>query len=521
MNENPLHEITEALEKAIAANKSLQSHLLAKLKKISELKRENRIKCLKINDALENHLRDEAMKEFGNDEIDFEMPETGKSVKCKQWINEDRKWKRRYFIDPDKCTPSPNTDEIQRRKWEGALASGTYAYRFTAWSKEESNLLITFAEEVRKEQQQQQQQQQQQENDQGGDDAVIVKDADIDFCEVAKRVKDKLATIKFSSAQKTTLYHHNYSLQGTSRLQYTPRSWIDYRVKFLNALSPSINKQSFTKEESLKIIEFLHKDKGNPNWAALAQELNTSRTPFQVFTHAQTKLYHSLRDLSHSSIFTRDEDELFFKFIAASGPQMVINSHTTTVMARRLFPHASGVQILNRANQSFINPQFINEKWSDEEERMLVMGMKVYGENAAPKAALLLDNRASRMVTDKWTRSLNPCYNTQPFSETEDKALIAAVKKRNSKIDNWNNIASKFPTRNPRMIINRWMELGKREDVAKLHGNQFVRWGVKQIGRTVRKSRRKDGDTGEEVLTSSDFAVRFKKRQRIAEETSL
>jgi len=124
-----------------------------------------------------------------------------------------------------------------------------------------------------------------------------------------------------------------------------------------------------------------------------------------------------------------------------------------------------------------LNPQFVNEKWSDEEERTLVMGMKVYGtENALPKAALLLDNRAAKLVSDKWTRSLNPCYNTQPFSETEDKALVAAVKKRNGKIENWNDIASKFPTRNPRMIINRWMETGKRKDVAKLHGNQFMRW---------------------------------------------
>jgi len=40
--------------------------------------------------------------------------------------------------------------------------------------------------------------------------------------------------------------------------------------------------------------------------------------------------------------------------------------------------------MLNRANQSLLNPQFATEKWSDEEERTLVMGMKVYGtENAA------------------------------------------------------------------------------------------------------------------------------------------
>lgn len=514
---NPLQETTTAIEQAIAANKSLQSRLLAKLEEISDTKRRNRLQCIQINTALENHLEDEANKDFGNDQLEFKMPNIGKSQKCRAWGNLDRKWKRHYFIDPDNSIPEPNADEIERRKWEGELASGSYVHRFTPWWKDEMSLLTKFAEEVRKEQHQQLQ-----ENDEG-DDPVIVKDGDIDFCEVAKRVQKELAKKLFTSAQRSTFHLHNYSLaEGTIRKKYTPRPWIDHRIKFLNSLSPSINKRPFTKEETLKIMEALHLHHGNPNWATLAQHLNTSRTPFQIFRHAQTKLSNTLRDLSDPSILSKDEDELLLKYIAASGPQMVINNHANIVLTRRFFPQASAIQMSTRINQSLVNPQFVNEKWTEEEERMVVMGMKVYqGEYAAPKAAFLVDSRSSKMVCDKWNRSLNPCYNTQPFSQIEDRAMIAAVKKRKGIINSWSEITSKFPLRHPAAVKNRWMELAKREDIVKLQGNQYMRWGMQRLGRKIKKSRRnEDGDTADlDVLASSDFAVRFKKKLRTSSET--
>jgi len=115
---------------------------------------------------------------------------------------------------------------------------------------------------------------------------------------------------------------------------------------------------------------------------------------------------------------------------------------------------------------------------------------------------------------------MNPCYNTQPFTAKEDKALIAAAKKTNASPDDWNAVALKFPSRNPRSLLNRWMELGKKEDVAKLQGNQLMKRGLRRIGRRVLRSTRNKKvvrDEGDDVLTASDFAVRFKKKQRTDE----
>ena len=68
----------------------------------------------------------------------------------------------------------------------------------------------------------------------------------------------------------------------------------------------------------------------------------------------------------------------------------MINNNTATLMAQKIFPHVSHFQIIHRAHNSLINPQFVNEKWSESEERALVMGMKVYDEsdNTPAKAAV-------------------------------------------------------------------------------------------------------------------------------------
>ena len=388
---NPLHETTSALEQAIEANRRIQSEIVAKLKHISEAKQKNRQECLQISAALDRHLH-RSNEELNNNEA----VTNATSDVLKLWKGDDsnRKWKRRFFIDPKKSIPESNADEIQRRKWEGDLASGSYVHRFTPWHKDEVDLLVKYAEEVRKEQQESSQSSQQS-GQEGESIAATVKDADIDFTKVAERVQEELSSKKFTQPQKTRILSHSYSLSdGTSKDSHTPRTWIDYRIKFLNSASSSINKNPFTKAESLKIIEFLHKHNhnANPPWHIVAKTLDTSRTPFQCFRHAQTKLSNSLMELANPTTFSQDEDELLFKFIAASGPQFVINHHTATLMAQKFFPHASHFQVIHRANMSLVNPQFVNEKWSEEEERTLVMGMKVYDEsdNTPSKASVSL-----------------------------------------------------------------------------------------------------------------------------------
>ncbi len=62
---------------------------------------------------------------------------------------------------------------------------------------------------------------------------------------------------------------------------------------------------------------------------------------------------------------------------------------------------------------------------------------------------------------DKWNRSLNPIYNTQPFTWKEDEQLLAAVERTKVKSSDWKLIADLFPLRNPRSLLSRYTELTK------------------------------------------------------------
>ncbi len=572
-----IEKTTSSIEEAIGANLSLQGEIIKKLRLISKAKKKNRMRSLQLTGALFRHIHDdnlnsEAQKDQGIEAESEDETETGNAAKKKGsrkrkrkaahsgggyqgkvWHeNTDRKWKRRFFVDPDRSVPQPNPDEIQRRKWEGTLLT-SQAHRFLPWSKDEIKLLQKNAEEVRNEQLEEMRismsmmtssrQQQNHENGHGRgidtssngpnndeteidtDTDIVVHDGDIDFHKVAEKMAVDLRAKKYTPNQKIRNATHCYSQMESSNIETAePRTWVDYRIKFLTSVSPSINKRPFTKAESLKIIEALHRHNGKPPWHIVAHELQTSRTPFQCFQHARTKLINSIAglDASDKQLFNIDQDELLFKFVAASGPQFVLGQHSSTLLAQRFFPHVSAYQVKHRANVSLINPQFVMERWNETEERTLVMSMKAYSESDTPlaRAAGLLEHRSFKSVADKWMRCLNPCWSTQPFTVREDKALLKAVKdaKVPITVENWKEVISdQFPTRSPRSLMYHWVELCQKEDVLKLSGSQLLQKGLRSIGRKTKGSNA--NVTGGEDLDADDFVLRVKKKKRVADTT--
>lgn len=371
-----------SIEKALNANRRLQTGLLSRIQNVSRLKKTNREMCAQIVLAMDRCYSERDMlgidKTTAGSPLDLDCNQTSsllpsasslasKGAKKRKkppshiirtWsYNENRKWTKRFFVDPDKNIPEPNADILRRREWEGDMISMDKD-RFQSWSTNESNTLKICAEKVRKQQNE-------------GNNTPI-KDAEIDYHQVTQLVQEQLSAQKVSSRQEKKKYH---------------RAVCDYRIKFLTDLSPSINKGPFTKEESLKIIELLHEHNDHPRWDIVARILNTNRTPFQCFTYAQSKL--ATTSISSSSMtlqcnptaYSQFDDELMLKFIAASGPQTVINNHVVSFLSERFFPHLDKKQILNRCHTSLINPNFDHRKWNDKEERLLVLGMRLYCES--------------------------------------------------------------------------------------------------------------------------------------------
>ena len=116
--------------------------------------------------------------------------------------------------------------------------------------------------------------------------------------------------------------------------------------------------------------------------------------------------------------------------------------------------------------------------------------------------------------TGKWTRSLNPDFSSQPFTKTVDLQLLAAVRKRKESnsdrnVGDWKFIAALFPTRNPRTLMTRWMELAKTEDVIQMQKELFIKKSVAKRG--VVGHGDGGGDDMGTMLSADDFIVCLKK----------
>jgi len=510
--ERNVNSTAASIEIALNWNRQLQSGLLSRIQNVSRLKKSNRQACAQIVLASDRYHSEREKKRQGIDknvgsqsfglnrvESSSESSTSEGGVKRKKppsiivrkWsYNENRRWTKRFFVDPDKTLPEPNADILRRREWEGDMISMDKG-RFQPWSKNELNLLKTFAEIVREKQSEE------------NDTDTQIKDVDIDFRLVTQLVQQEI------SAQNESL---------TPFKKKHCRAMCDYRIKFLTEVSPSINKGPFTKKESLKIIELLHKHHGHPRWDAVARTLNTKRTPFQCFVYAQSKLVTTNMSSSSTNLqcnptpWSQNDDELVLKFIAASGPQIVINSHAVTFLSQRFFPHLDKYQILNRCHTSLLNPNFNHRKWNEKEERLLVLGMRLFCESdtSINKVSALFPDRASKAISDKWIRSLDPQYITQPFTPRDDEALLAAVKSSRRGAVNWNDI-SKIFVRQPRRLYNRWHELANNQDICKMKGDSFIKSMIAQPG--VFGDAIKDAHD-EHLLNPDDFVVCIRKKKQ-------
>ena len=79
----------------------------------------------------------------------------------------------------------------------------------------------------------------------------------------------------------------------------------------------------------------------------------------------------------------------------------------------------------------------------------------------------LLPHRAGKLVMDKWSRSLNPIYCTDPFTNEEDEKLLTILKGK--QID-WKRVSDMLPLRHPKSLMTRYVDLtAKEHSINKVH----------------------------------------------------
>jgi len=417
---------------------------------------------------------------------------SAKQVRNQWGYNDSRKWTLHFFIDPQNNIPEPNFDTQFRHNFlEGICDETTPIFSLKGnldvynWSNEELQSLTQAVEEVRR-------QQEDAEESSTNVTSAVVMDSQIDF--------DKVAQIFNSRAKPKTVK------RGTKRRSVTiPRIATECRNKYLYFASPKINNGPWTKQESRTLLEVIDSlkevDHDNPPWDIAALTLQTSRTPWQVFTHFQ-----HLSNFSKRVLFTVKSDELLLKYVASLGPRFVLNVDNTADICRVILPNSSPAQIAARCMRTLLNPNFFHEPWSEEEERKLVVLIKVYRDSANPitKAALHFPHRALKSVWDKWERSLNPEFLIRPWTKEEDEALLATVEHHEGGwIGSSAEISNEFPSRRTKQLYNRWLELIDEESLVR-HQHALLKNKAAKENFIVASK--------ETVFHPDDFVVRTKRK---------
>mmetsp|Transcript_28154 Transcript_28154/g.78979 ORF Transcript_28154/g.78979 Transcript_28154/m.78979 type:complete len:506 (-) Transcript_28154:136-1653(-) len=328
----------------------------------------------------------------------------------------ERKWTRSFFIDPAGSIPPPN-DDLQMRN---ALIEGSFfGHLSPPFTSKEDKALMDAVDEVR-----------------NGDeiDAASTRTDDEAFWE---KVATKLTDDKLSAKRKPST-------------QLFIRTAKEYEIRHDFIRKPP--KVKLSKEECLLILDKMHRrtnqksnlvenDNGQPSneaqqpaenanngtavdWFDVAASINEKRDQgdHQVTAFDCLRVYETQIKGIHAD-WTVEEDRILLTALAALGPQYMLDFQGTMLLSS-LLGHTKNIkQILARVNHSLLNPQLHRTLWSKDDQRKLVLCMKVYRNDPSPthKAGTFhFPHRNNTMVAAKWSRSLNPNASTSAELSAEE-----------------------------------------------------------------------------------------------------
>jgi hypothetical protein len=472
------------MEAALAANLKAQDTLRSEMTRIAAAKAFNRAQVAALTQQW-----------FSLQSLPRESPQpTPPAADLK------RKWNRRFFYDSKSRIrePPPNPDTLQRR----AIESRYFFHHVQPpWSKKENEALMAAVAECCCS------------NDATNtgstsgmpEDHAESTSIDIDFARVAQTLSRSRKKKDPTKARTKQECQFQYKLLKKKESPFTKSE--------LETISQRV---SSVKEGSTPMF-----------WEEIAAKLSlhsqTRRTAYDclVAYHSRVKASSttSVLSIASSSVWTMLEDELVLKFLAAAGPQMVVDSRNALLqgtLLQQLLPNKSKKQLFTRIQQSLLNPNLHRREWSPTEERRLAILMKLYhtvdptlsSESAGVwrsdlfLASTHFHGRTIKSVADKWQRSINPDYSSRPFTTAEDQRLLAVLRRQPSM--GWSELSSlHFKDRHPNRLLSRWSELATDQDIVNREQ------ALQGLERTVGLRRRRLGalDNGRDEPQQADLDV--------------
>jgi hypothetical protein len=292
------------------------------------------------------------------------FPESARSSKLNCYKNPNRKWMRRFFVDKDGSTPSVLWRSTQ----------GEYEKDLTQSS-------------------------------------VVVFERNVESRFKSEEIQDA-----WKKVRRYNWKNNSFEEVAIKKHKTMPLS-VECLMPCFTLADSKIAKTKFTKQECLYMMSMVGPLGGNKersiDWYELAMKHYAKfkrQTPWRCFSYFRSFLQNPAT--TRCPPWSPDDDELLLKYLAANGPQYLLQRDSALQTCRSLFPHRSTAQLILRAQSTLVNPNFVHDNWTPDEKRKLALLMRAYSNDSNPinlvSRTVHFPQRAPKSVAEKWIKTLNP-----------------------------------------------------------------------------------------------------------------
>nr|BAJ99757.1 predicted protein [Hordeum vulgare subsp. vulgare] len=264
---------------------------------------------------------------------------------------------------------------------------------------------------------------------------------------------------------------------------YLPgRSGAECESRWLNHDDPLINQNAWAACEEKRLILTVQ-EKGMHNWINIAVALGTQRTPFQCLARYQRSLNpHILK-----RTWTKEEDLQLIAAVQAFGCNWQLVSAN---LAGRI-----GNQCSNRWRKTLIPERKRVGRWSEDEDKRLLVSVKIFRSGSWNKIAQFVPGRTQSQCGERWRNVLDPDIDHGEWRPEEDSKLLASVHEVGPC---WSKIAgAMIPHRTDNNCLRRWKKLCQNELPLII--------AAKQVKKAIFQTNFVDRETERPAICPSDF----------------